>query len=231
MDGVTTVEVAPRRGARPPIRIRPVPPCDPPFDDEVDPSVWAPAHQPAFRWPGADASRRTDPGRAAEGIAGRRAVAAGDSAGAEHGSVAAGGSAVAASSASGPGPVSAGASAEARVAVQRFVGACVEVLNGFRPAAHLRRLALPSQAARVVAQAVVGTHRVAELRKSGHRRATDRHGRGGAPAAVLRVRLCEPRPGAVEATVLLVTGGRTWALALRLELHDQTWLVTTLQLV
>ncbi|RZU52206.1 hypothetical protein EV385_4050 [Krasilnikovia cinnamomea] len=117
------------------------------------------------------------------------------------------------------------------MAVHRFVSAFVEVLNGYRPAAHLRRLTLPAQAARVVAQAVTGVHRVAELRRAGSRRATDRHGRGAAPAAVLRLRLCEPRPGAVEATVLLVTGGRTWALALRLELHDQSWLTTTLQLV
>jgi hypothetical protein len=35
----------------------------------------------------------------------------------------------------------------------------------------------------------------------------------------------------VEAAVLLVTGERTWAMALRLEVHQQTWCATTLRLV
>jgi hypothetical protein len=48
---------------------------------------------------------------------------------------------------------------------------------------------------------------------------------------VLRVRLCEPRPGAIEASVILLTGERTWALALRLEKHDETWQATTLRLI
>jgi hypothetical protein len=49
--------------------------------------------------------------------------------------------------------------------------------------------------------------------------------------AVIRLRLCEPRPGAVEAAVLLVTGERTWAMALRLEMHQQNWCATTLRLI
>ncbi|WP_412742951.1 Rv3235 family protein [Krasilnikovia sp. MM14-A1004] len=201
-----------------------MPPCDPPFDDELDASVWAPAHQPAFRWPDHPAPTAAGPadntrGEATSGVAGSNGVAA------------TGAGPAAAVSGIAAGAVARGVSGEARAAVHRFVSAFVEVLNGYRPAAHLRRLTLPAQAARVVAQAVTGVHRVAELRRAGSRRTTDRHGRGAAPAAVLRLRLCEPRPGAVEATVLLVTGGRTWALALRLELDDQTWLATTVQLV
>jgi hypothetical protein len=111
------------------------------------------------------------------------------------------------------------------------VGACVEVLNGYRPAAHLRRLALPREASRVVAQAVAGAHRVAELRGADSRPQIPRSRRRPAPVAVQRVRLCEPRPGAVEASVILLTGERTWALALRLEKHEETWLTTTLRLI
>ena len=120
---------------------------------------------------------------------------------------------------------------DARLAVRRFVSACVEVLNGHRPAAHLRRLALPTEAARVVAQAVAGAHRVAELRRTDPRRPLPRARRRPAPVAVLRVHLCGPSPGAIEASVVLVTGERTWALALRLEMHHETWVATALRLV
>jgi len=185
-----SVEVVPRNGPRPPIRLRPAPQYDPPFDDELSPEVWAPVHQLAFDW---SARERPTSLPAAEGT--RSSVVA-------------------------------GASGDAKLAVRRFVGTCVEVLNGYRPPAHLRRLALPVEAAGVVAQAVAGARRVAELRRTvrpGARRA--------GPVGVLRLRLCEPRPGAVEATVLLVTGERTWAMALRLELHQQAWAATVLRLI
>jgi hypothetical protein len=191
-----SVEVA-RRGPRPPIRIRPVPRCDPPFDDELEPQVWATAQQLAF-----DLSPQP-----------RRALAAPV-----------------------PPPVEAprvspiaGASGDARLAVRRFVSMCVEVLNGYRPAAHLRRLSLPTEAAAVVAQGVAGARRVAELRRAAH--TTDRRARRPGPVAVIGGRLCEPRSGAVEAAVLLVTGERTWAMALRLELRQQTWAATFLRLI
>ncbi|MEU4425300.1 Rv3235 family protein [Actinoplanes sp. NPDC024001] len=126
-------------------------------------------------------------------------------------------------------PVVAGASTDAKLAVRRFVHLCVEVLNGYRPAAHLRRLAMPSAAAEVVAEGLAGARRVAELRATS--RVGGRRPRRPAPVAVLRLRLCEPRPGAVEAAVALVTGERTWAMALRLELHQQSWSATALRLI
>jgi hypothetical protein len=125
----------------------------------------------------------------------------------------------------------AGASRDAKLAVRRFVSACVEVLNGYRPASHLRRLALPAEAARVVAQSIAGAHRVAELRRGDPRRPAHRSRARPAPVAVIHLWLCEPRPGAVEASVVLVTGDRTWALALRLELHHESWLATALRLI
>ena len=188
-----SVEVAPR-GPRPPIRLRPVPRLDPPFDDELTPEVWASAQQLALDWPTRPSPPPPVPPAAATVVT--------------------------------------GASGDAKLAVRRFVGMCVEVLNGYRPAAHLRRLSLPGEAAGVVAQAVLGARRVAEVRRALERRPTDRRGRrGAAPVGVLRLRLCEPRPGAVEAAVLLVTGDRTWAMALRLELHQQSWAAVTLRLI
>lgn len=192
-----SVEVAPR-GSRPPIRVRPAPRCDPPYDDEVEPQAWATAHQLAFEFP-------PSPGPASPPTqASKRQQQP-------------------------PRRARAGAPGDAKLAVRRFVQMCVEVLNGYRPAAHLRRLALPKEAAGVVAQAIAGTSRVAEMRRSA--KSSDRHQRGAGPVGVIRLQLCEPRPGAVEAAVLLVTGDRTWAMALRLERHEESWWATTLHLI
>ncbi|WP_370644370.1 Rv3235 family protein [Actinoplanes sp. L3-i22] len=126
-------------------------------------------------------------------------------------------------------PVVAGASGDAKLAVKRFVRMCVEVLNGHRPATHLRQLSLPAEAADVVAQGLAGARRVADMRRP--RRPGDRRLQRPSPVAVLRVHLCEPRAGAVEVAVALVTGERTWAMALRLELHQEAWSATTLRLI
>jgi len=126
-------------------------------------------------------------------------------------------------------PAVTGASGDARLAVRRFVRLCVEVLNGFRPAAHLRRVSLPGHAADVVAQGMVGARRVAELRKTS--RPGGRSPQRPAPVGVIKVVLCEPRPGAVEAAVTLVTGERSWAMAFRLEMHQQAWSATTLLII
>ncbi|BEL09739.1 hypothetical protein Q0Z83_079300 [Actinoplanes sichuanensis] len=122
-------------------------------------------------------------------------------------------------------PAVVGASGDAKLAVRRFVRLCVEVLNGFRPAAHLRRLALPSHAADVVAQGLAGARRAADLRRA--RPPAARR----PPVGVLKVVLCEPRTGAIEAAVTLITGDRTWAMAFRLELHQQSWSATALLII
>ena len=189
-----SVEIAPG-GPRPPISLRPVPMCEPPFDDELEPTVWATAHQLTLDWSSGQLPMATldDPPPP-------------------------------------PRPVVAGASAEAKDAVYRFVRTCVEVLNGYRPAAHMRRLAVPTEAAAIVAQLMATTHRVTEMRRrlqSPAKRVSHRP----LPVAVVRLRLCEPRPGAVEAAFALVLGDRTWAMALRMEQHQQAWSATTLRLV
>lgn len=198
-----------------------MPQFDPPFDDEVAPEVWASAHQLAFDWPEPTTASRPAPAAATHPTPGP-VVAASPGSGATSAAATGAGPA-------GAGP--AGASVEAKLAVRRFVAVCVEVINGYRPAAHLRRFSRPGEAAGIVAQALAAGRRASELRAVRTPRAADRHGRGPAPVAVLRLRLCEPRPGVVEAAVLLVTGERTWALAVRLEQHHQTWAATTLRLV
>ncbi|MET8148380.1 Rv3235 family protein [Actinoplanes sp. NPDC049668] len=122
-----------------------------------------------------------------------------------------------------------GVSADAKLAVRRFVKLCVEVFNGYRPPAHLRRFAQAREAATVVAEGLSGAQRVAGVRlasSSGGARP-----RRPAPVAVLRLRLCEPRAGAVEAAVVLMIADRVWAMALRLELHEASWVATALRLI
>lgn len=196
----TTLEAI-RPGPGPTISLRPTPRCEPPFDDELEPLVWATAHQLALELP-----RPHPPVAPPGGTEGPEPAGL-----PQHSPVA-------------------GASSDARLAVRRFVRACVEVLNGYRPAAHLRRLARPMEASEVVAQGTAAAHRVRELRRAAQHPGRHRPSRQP-PVAILHVRLCEPRPGAVEAAVALLTGERTWALALRLELHQDAWRATTLRLV
>ncbi len=125
-------------------------------------------------------------------------------------------------------PRAGGTGTEARLAVRRFVQACVEVFDGHRPAAHLRRLALPREAPAVVAQGLVAAQRVADVRRDLQKHTRQRR---TVALTVAQLNLCEPRPGAVEAAVVLLCPARAWALALRLERHDTAWLATVLRLI
>ncbi|WP_305789578.1 Rv3235 family protein [Symbioplanes lichenis] len=113
-----------------------------------------------------------------------------------------------------------------RAAVRRFVNASLEVINGYRPAGHLRQLTFPSDAATVVAAGQAAAQRVSAAR------ARTRTPRNGPTRAVVgQLNICEPRPGAFEAVAVLDTPARSWALALRLEQHDKSWLATVMYLV
>jgi hypothetical protein len=217
------VEIAPE-GARASISLRPVPPCEPPFDDEIEPLAWVSAHQLALDW------SRPALLRAAVAASEALTAPAGGSSSGSAGGPASLPAGVAPFGAAGPAPAPpvAEASHDARLAVHHFVRACVEVLNGHRPPAHLRRLSVPAVASAVVTQALIGARRVAHLRKAGPGR---RSSRRPSPVAVIRLRMCEPRPGVVEAAVALVTGERTWAMALRMELHQDAWSATILRLI
>jgi hypothetical protein len=207
------------------IRLRRVPRCEPPYDDELDwrdaviPGQltldWSPPAGPPDGIAADGSAATTGPGLfrvtgAASAIGTLDAVSTRARA-LTHGR-----------------PVVAGASTDARAAVHRFVRHCVEVLNGYRPAAHLRQLAVPAEAATIVAQGTAGARRVAGLRKTAPGR---RLSRRPSPVAVISLHLCQPSLAAVEAAVALVTGQRTWALALRMELHQETWSATALRLI
>jgi uncharacterized protein DUF6459 len=245
----TATEV--RRDPPPAIRLRPVPRCDPPFDDELPSDARVSADQLTFPWPrtsavppggeggGPAAIPGTGPLAGAAAPNGTRSGAAAahgtlSGAAAAHGTLSGAAATYGALDAGTPGAgsgcaVGAGTAGDAKLAVRRFVSVCVEVLNGYRPAAHLRRLSLPMEAPSVVAQGISGARRVAELRQAA--RPGDRRTRRPGPVGVLRVLLCEPRAGAIEAAVLLITGERTWAMAFRLELHQQKWAATALRLI
>jgi hypothetical protein len=114
-------------------------------------------------------------------------------------------------------PATAGAAA-----AQRFVNVCVEVLNGFRPAAHLRPFAEPLGFSAIADQLVRRTVRVRMTR---------------APQTmtrIVRVRrfvVCEPRAGVAEVAVVLDDGRSSWAMAIRMEQHPRGWLCALVQVV
>lgn len=186
----------------PPIRLRGVPPLDPPFDDEVAPDAWAGAFgaaQLALDW-----------------SAGPPASTGGERPPAVQ---------------SGTPTAVAGASADAREAVRRFLGRCLEILNGYRPAGHIRPFADPAEAAGIVNQVTAASSRAARSHRADPAAGSTGGRRGADAVRVRRLRVCEPRAGAAEASVVLGCGELTWALAFRLEDRDGTWTATTLRVV
>lgn len=117
---------------------------------------------------------------------------------------------------------------EAEAAVHHFANSCVEVVNGYRPAAHLQKLAQPREAPTVIAQALIAAQRVAADRQDAHQ---SPRRRPPSPVALVHMTTCEPHPSAIEAAVVLVSPERTWALAFRLEHITNRWLATTMRLV
>ncbi|MEU1889083.1 Rv3235 family protein [Micromonospora rifamycinica] len=183
---------------RPPIRLRPAPVADPPYVDEV-PDLWPwPAGQLALDLfgtgqspPGRPTGRRPDP-RPRPG----HPVAP-------------------------PPPPLATATPEAARAAHRFVGTCLEILNGYRPPGQIRALVEPGRTVEVTEQLARAASRTPPTRRRSTR-----------PAVHLRrLRVCEPRAAAVEVAAVVTAGGRTWAMALRLEHRRGSWLCTTLQVI
>ncbi|MFE9688673.1 Rv3235 family protein [Micromonospora sp. NPDC005806] len=186
---------------RPPVRLRPAPPIDPPLVDDGTPCT--DVDQLTFDL---FDPRRRDQGRPAGRPVEVRPVP------------------------TGPGRRPAGppatalvtATPEATRAAYRFVRTFLEIVNGYRPPGQLRPLCLPDAATRVTAELTRASRRVGPVR----RRATR-------PALQLRrLRVCEPRAGAVEAVAVLAgAGGASWAIALRLEHRRGTWLCTVLDVL
>ncbi|MFI5836050.1 Rv3235 family protein [Micromonospora sp. NPDC051300] len=269
------------RSPRPPVRLRPAPPLDPPCTDD-DP-IWShgqlaldliePRHRDPNRPPGRAADhplgrpRPPASGPSADRIAGfgpagggtairgttvdgttglsttgggggvggvptgGGGLASGSTRGGDLGSGAAGGGGAIGgggfgSGASGgqapdgpPTLVLATASPEAARAAHRFVRTFLEIVNGFRPPGQLRPLCVPETAAQVSAEFTRAARRVTPVRR-----------RAARPALHLRrLRVCEPRAGAVEATAVFTgAGGTSWAIAVRLEHRRGTWLCLVL---
>lgn len=185
---------------RPAVRLRAVPPLDPPFDDELEPETFmagrdqqlalelTPADRPA-------AGRRTPAGGKPHALPPYAVVAA---------------------------------SPEARQAAKRFLGMCLEIFNGYRPAGHVRALSSPIEADLIIGQLRAAGERMAAARQAA---APARPARGANQAAgqvrLRLLRVCEPRPGVAEAAASLGTAGRTWAIAFRLERQRGAWVGTT----
>ncbi|GIH11989.1 Rv3235 family protein [Rugosimonospora africana] len=285
-------------GAVPLVRLRPAPSFEPPYDDEVVPAGdgW---HHGCRHGRGPDRGLDPDPGeKAGSGALDHT----------EPAELPTPPAALPASPADGAPP----RAVTGRHAAYRYVGLCLEVLEGFRPVGHLRRFTVPSafesvadQLARPVARAghqppgeaagatrqagatggtrqpgIAGGTRQAGnasgtrqagttggtgqagaeggVRRAGFAVRTDVPGAGrhaGAPVRaglpgqpdvtgratlpgpsadrirLRRTRVAEPRDGAVEAVAVLSRAGRTWALALRLEYREDTWLCTHVEVV
>ena len=200
---------------RPSVTVHTVPAYDPPFDDEVDnTSGWAAMPvQPTL--PPVPPAPHTPRPRARPSQPGHtRAVGS---------------------------PVTTNPSPETRTAVARFMNTCLEVLNGYRPAGHLRTLASPSHAGTVVDAMTRATRRVARVIGTPA-------GTGTAKLRIRRMRICQPRPGVAEISVVLGSfregtaaggtaaggapdGGRCWAAAFRLERRHGNWRCTVARLL
>ncbi|MBM7081176.1 Rv3235 family protein [Micromonospora humidisoli] len=183
---------------RPPIRLRPAPVADPPYVDEA-PDLWPrPSGQLALDLfgtgrpaAGRPAGRRPDP-RPRPGHP-----------------------------AAPPLPPPATSTPEATRAAHRFVGTCLEILNGYRPPGQIRALVEPGRTVEVTEQIARAAARTPPVRRRSTRPAVH----------LLRLRVCQPRPAAVEVAAVLTGGGRSWAMALRLEHRRGTWLCTALQVI
>ncbi len=126
--------------------------------------------------------------------------------------------------------------AESRLAAQRFVGICVEVLNGFRPITHLRPLATPVDYATITNQLTrraVRTRMDRACTAGGNRSVSAGRAAASATAgvALLRIRVCEPRTGVAEAAVVLAHGEAVFAMAVRLEHRRGRWCCALLQVI
>jgi hypothetical protein len=196
---------AARRGSpsRPPVRLRAVPPLDPPFDDEAAPA-WTTGLPGQLALDFTAGTRPPADSRPPSGArpGSRRPSTALDPL---------------------PPPALPAASAEARQAARRFLVICLEIFNGYRGVSHVRALTDRSVHYEVVRQLTTGLERLTTLR----RRTVGR----GQPVRIRRVRICEPRSGAVEAAVVLDIGGHVWAAAFRVERRHGSWVATALHLL
>jgi hypothetical protein len=227
-----------RQPVPPRVLLRAVPALDPPYEDETDPVRWTFGPEAGRFDPGqltlrlSPAPEAARPGNAVPGPPppdGRRATV---TALATATPIAAPATAtpVAAPATSTPVAALATATPEAERAARRFLGCCLEVFNGYRPAAQLRPLLAPAGAATMIEHLVLATGLV-PARPRG--RPATRPGARAAgrtdPVRLRTLRVCEPVAGVAETAAALGVAGRTWAMAFRLERRRGSWLGVTAQ--
>ncbi|WP_341719146.1 Rv3235 family protein [Micromonospora sp. FIMYZ51] len=195
--------------SRPPVLLRPAPALDPPFTDESNGAWPTPGdHQLALDFFAAGQLLAPgDPGRPAtrRGTARPMPLRPGRDP----------------SRQLPPGALATATPAATRVA-HRFVASCLEVFNGFRSPVQLRRQLDPTRSAQLLPELARATTRGAPARRRSPR-----------PSLRLRrLRVCEPRPTAIEAAAVLSgAASSSWAMALRLEHRRGDWLCTDLRVL
>ncbi|MEV0392650.1 Rv3235 family protein [Polymorphospora rubra] len=232
-----------RPRARQSVRVRTVPPLDPPYDDESPRDPWSqlagagqltldladtrrrrgqrPESPPALAVPRPGERATRGPARTGPSAVGPAALTG--ASGETHPPAVPFPAEVTAIG-SGPAADPGAASPEARQAARRFLAACLEVFNGYRPVVHLRRLCVPVDAEAVVERITAANRRFAGPQPPAR----------GRSRQLLRPRLLrvsEPLPGIAEATAVLDRAGRVRAMAYRLERRRGVWLGTTAQLI
>jgi hypothetical protein len=132
----------------------------------------------------------------------------------------------------GPRPTSTGELPEPQAWAGRMVQAVLEVLAGVRPVAQLVRWAsLPVYTA-LQRRCTLAASRAARANRANRPHQVSQSGRpeAGRRAIVRSVHICQPADGVVEASAVVVAGGRVQAVALRLEGLDGRWQMTALEL-
>jgi hypothetical protein len=236
--GGAMISLRARDGA---VRLTSAPPLEPPFDDEVGPETWLvtpeAGAQLAIDWAGAGALPGAHRGVRKSPLAGAPKKAITTSVVAARQGSASGPPAapILSGVATVPPDAMAGASPEAWEAARRFLSRCIEVINGYRPAGHLRPMCDTLEAQSITEQLAGVARRTA--RRAHPRPAASDPGRppqaGLGPGAAhpadvvrLRLRVCEPRAGVAEAAAVLGQHHRVWAAAFRLERRGPTWRCT-----
>jgi hypothetical protein len=112
------------------------------------------------------------------------------------------------------------------------------VLEGYRPATHLRRLTLAAAFESVLDQLSRPAARTGHPssggpapQATGGRPTAGRADRGADRLRLRRLWVGEPSDGVVEAAAVVGRADRAWALALRLERRGDQWLCIDLQVV
>jgi hypothetical protein len=128
--------------------------------------------------------------------------------------------------------------ADLRPATRRIIGACVEVVGGYRPLSQLRPFCLPEHYDAIVNRLLRPAGR-AMARGQAATRSSIVPGYGAPPAGrgptdrvlVRRVQVCELRDGVAEIAVVMARRDKVWAMALRLERVEGRWLCSHLEVV